>query len=118
LMQARRDFLAAVLRWKAAYNAETLVYYVSASQISVFDRRRGEEQRHRFEGIAAEVFLYLDGGHSFPAIQRRFPLIAPQALRSFLARLVSLRYVYHDRVKDAYLSVTVRVYDAEQYRKE
>ncbi|NUN03246.1 MAG: RiPP maturation radical SAM protein 1 [Bryobacteraceae bacterium] len=119
LVAARRDFLIATLNWKAAFKVHRLIYHRWNSKILILDRRGKSDHSEWLSGLAADVFLFLDQGHPFNVIRRRFPTVPEQVLQAFLDRMVAAKYVYRHMPKDTYVTVALRVYeDQEQCRKE
>ena len=110
LVAARRELIVALGKWQTHFLPHRLIYFLKDGDVLVVDRRGAQEQRRQLQGIDAELFLYVDRGRTFTAIAKRFPETGETELRAILERLVAWRFVCHDRRKDAYLAVVVRVY--------
>ncbi|MCC6994173.1 MAG: RiPP maturation radical SAM C-methyltransferase [Deltaproteobacteria bacterium] len=110
LMAARQETMRAMQAWQTSFTPHRLVYFVLGADLVVVDSRAGSESKHRLRGLEAELFRYLDSPRTFALIEKQFPGHGAAELRSLLAGLVARRFVHHDRRKDGYLAVVVRVY--------
>ena len=117
LVAARREFAMAVFDWQATWKQRQLDYYDRDGSVVILDRRGGGHKRYKLEGFQCEVFRFIDYARPFMAIRRAFPDVAPAALRAFLEKMVSLRYIYH-HADDSYIAVPLRSYTKEEFEAE
>lgn len=110
LVASRREFAEEVGKWQASFRPHRLVYFLGDKEVLILDSRGGTEVRRRLTGLAAALFLYLDQDRPFTRIVGQFADHTEGELRAVLGELAAQRFVYHDRRKDAYLAVVVRVY--------
>lgn len=104
LAAAHRACARLVTYWKNTWNQQLASYVERAGCIVISDRRKGNlRPQAMLSGRAAELFRYLDRVRSWSAIQRRFPSIDEDILRSLLASWQRLGWIC--RTGDRYLSV-------------
>lgn len=104
LIEAHRVCAQLVTYWQKSWKDQLASYVETAGCIVITDHRKNSLRQHTpLTGRAAELFRYLDRVRPWGAIQRRFPSLDEDILRSLLGSWQKLGWVC--KTGDRYLSV-------------
>lgn len=93
LQSAVRELVDAIEKWRNEYQPLSLVRCESDDYLYVADRRFGELQILKFEGIEKNILTYCEVSCGLATIEKAFPEVSTSGIAEFLKTLVARRLV-------------------------
>lgn len=99
--------IGGLMKWKAIYRPNTLVYDVSPDRVWILDRRSGQPSLVSLTGMQAEIFLYCDEHRALTNVQDKFVSFGREIVAAWIDKLQARRWLYKDS-KNRCLALPVR----------